>query len=777
MTLSRELGAPDPAGPQLCPVQIRLLGRFAVYRGEVRVAPRVFGGRQARRLLRLLAVRRGTLVSKDAAAEALWADRLPADPAGNVEILVSRIRGALGDRSLIETGPAGYTLVGDDRITVDAEVFAAGVARGRALLDTDAGAALGALTEALALWRGEPLLEDTDAEWARAPRRRWADALVQALDGAATAALTVGDAGTAASWARIACQRQPLREVSALLLVRALAAGGDRAAALTAFDAFRARLGEELGVDPSAAALAVRQRVLLDEDATAPGPSARPGRGAVLAESARDLLALVSVLGRPTPVGLAAAVTGRGLRETLAELDGLRRTGFVRATAEGWVSAGPGWAVVEPQRRARLHLLVAETLQGRGADPIEVAMHLRAGGAHEGAARLLAAAADDRLRRIRDEEALRCAQAGLAQPAPGPHRSTLLAVRAEVYRRRGQLARARADLVSALEDTAAHPDRSRLLARLAILETRSRSTALGDELAKLAIAEAGADAAARGQALAAAAIIDLTLPRFGRARRRFRQAQALLELAGDPHGAARLAYWRSMASFMTGRIARAEQELNLLVQLPLLPPELLRLWYPRTSRGYARVFLGRLDGALADIEAALSWARSVDHPAVQCNCLWQRSEALAAAGAADRALDSAQAALELARRMGHAEGLAAAQRGLGIAWQAAGDGGRAELAFRRSMAAARRVPLFAGWAAARLGLVLVQQGRLDEAAPMIDAAAAHAIPLVRHEGRWAYAELLHARADPAATRVAADALQAARSAGHLALVPRLAALT
>ncbi|WP_167487555.1 bacterial transcriptional activator domain-containing protein [Nocardia terpenica] len=773
--LSRELGAPDPAGPQLCPVQIRLLGRFAVYRGEVRVAPRVFGGRQARRLLRLLAVRRGTLLSKDAAAEALWADRLPADPGGNVEILVSRIRGALGDRSLIETGPAGYTLVGDERIAVDTEVFAAGVARGRALLGTDPGAALGTLTEALALWRGEPLLEDTDAEWSRAPRRRWADALLQALDAAATAALAVGDAGTAASWARIACQRQPLREVSALLLVRALAAGGDRAAALTAFDAFRARLAEELGVDPSAAALALRQRVLLDEVATVPGP--RPERGAALAESARDLLALVSVLERPTPAGLAAAVTGRGLRETLTELEGLRRHGFVQARPDGWVSAGPQWAVVEPARRARLHLLLAETLEGRGADPIEVAMHLSAGGAHDGAARSLAAAADDRLRRIRDEEALRCAEAGLAQPAPGPHRSTLLAVRAEVYRRRGQLARARADLVSALEDTAAHPDRSRLLARLAILETRSRSTALGDELAKLAIAEAGADPAARGQALAAAAIIDLTLPRFGRARRRFRQAQALLELAGDPHGAARLAYWRSMASFMTGRVAQAEQELNLLVQLPLLPQELLRLWYPRTSRGYARVFLGRLDEALADIEAALTWARSVDHPAVQCNCLWQRSEALAAVGATDRALDSAQAALELARRMGHAEGIAAAQRGLGIAWQAAGEAGRAELAFRRSMAAARRVPLFAGWASARLGLVLVQQGRLSEAAPMIDAAVAHAIPLVRHEGRWAYAELLHARADPAAARVAQDALQAARSAGHLALVPRLAALT
>ncbi len=50
-----------------------------------------------------------------------------------------------------------------------------------------------------------------------------------------------------------------------MLLVYALAASGDRAAALATFDEFGRRLGEELGVDPSAEALTLRQRVLLSE--------------------------------------------------------------------------------------------------------------------------------------------------------------------------------------------------------------------------------------------------------------------------------------------------------------------------------------------------------------------------------------------------------------------------------------------------------------------------------------------------------------------------------
>ena len=257
--------------------RIRLLGRFAVDRDGQEIALREFGGRLARRLLRLLALRRGTLVPKDLIAGALWPDDPPADPAGNIEVLVSRIRRALGDRTLIRTGPGGYVLADGGRCWVDAEAFLAAVQAGRATLAARPAEALASFRAALGIWRGEPLPEDTYADWAQADRRHLSLAYLEALDGAAAAALdspAAAAAAEAASWARQAVAAEPLRESSVLLLVRALAAAGDQAGALAAFDEYRDRLAAETGLDPTPQARQVRQRMLAGQPAGGqPGPS------------------------------------------------------------------------------------------------------------------------------------------------------------------------------------------------------------------------------------------------------------------------------------------------------------------------------------------------------------------------------------------------------------------------------------------------------------------------------------------------------------------------
>src|SRR6185437_4610276 len=113
-------------------IRIRLLGRFAVERDGQEIALASFGGRLARQLLRLLALRRGTLVVKEQIADALWPDSPPANPAGNIEVLVSRIRRATGDRALVRTGPGGYALADGERCWVDAEAFLSAVQAGQA---------------------------------------------------------------------------------------------------------------------------------------------------------------------------------------------------------------------------------------------------------------------------------------------------------------------------------------------------------------------------------------------------------------------------------------------------------------------------------------------------------------------------------------------------------------------------------------------------------------------------------------------------------------------
>jgi tetratricopeptide (TPR) repeat protein len=336
------------------------------------------------------------------------------------------------------------------------------------------------------------------------------------------------------------------------------------------------------------------------------------------------------------------------------------------------------------------------------------------------------------------------------------------------------LAAARADFTAALDGLDDPAARSRVLARLAILDARTADAARGGELAKLAIAEAGGEPAALGQALAAGAIIDLAEGSLARARYRVRRAARLLDRAGDSRGSALLMYWRAMACFTGGSLREAAAELDRLARLPVGRGEVLRLWSPRAARGHTLVLLGRAADGLAEIDEALALARAAGHPAVEAECLWHRAEALAALGQAGEAIEAAEESARIAGRIGHAEWTAAAHRGLGIACEAAGLSGRAVSAYRRSLEAAGDIPLFRSWAAARLGALLARGGQPDEAAPHVQAALAGAIPLTRHEARWARAELLASQGNDGAGRAAAaTALGQAQDAGYLILVPRL----
>lgn len=234
-------------------IDVRLLGRFCVLRGNDEVRPSAFGGRQSRQLLRMLAIRRGQFVSNDVLAEAIWPGALPANPATALNVLVHRARRALGDTALIVTGAAGYSLTETGRCRVDSEVFLANVAAGAdRLAGGQVGAALACFQVALDGWGGEPLAEDAYEDWAQPFRTRLDQAHTEALEGAARAALALGSIDEAARWAEEAISSRPLREAPYVVLARALARSGDFASAVAALDRLRHRVASELGAEPSA---------------------------------------------------------------------------------------------------------------------------------------------------------------------------------------------------------------------------------------------------------------------------------------------------------------------------------------------------------------------------------------------------------------------------------------------------------------------------------------------------------------------------------------------
>jgi hypothetical protein len=112
-------------------IEVQLLGRFLVRRSGEEVPAASFGGRLVRVLIRLLVSRRGSFVSRDVLAEALWPERMPADPTTNLRVLVQRARAALGDAALIVTGSGGYSFSAADSCGVDTETFLVRVKAGR----------------------------------------------------------------------------------------------------------------------------------------------------------------------------------------------------------------------------------------------------------------------------------------------------------------------------------------------------------------------------------------------------------------------------------------------------------------------------------------------------------------------------------------------------------------------------------------------------------------------------------------------------------------------
>ncbi len=245
-------------------MRLGLLGQLETGTGGSKVtAPK------PRALLAYLAVHRDAPVSTDRIAEALWGNDLPKDPAGAVAFHVSRIRALVGEH-IIETTPLGYRLGAS--VETDIEEFTALVGEGRDVAAGDPERGIELLDRALALWRGPPLADVADADFAQTEIRRLDELRLQAEEGRAEASLQLGEAEGLVARLEGLVAAHPLRERSVGLLMDALLACGRPAEALAAHESCRARLVSELGVAPGAALQARYDRIL---------GAPEPGRGEV----------------------------------------------------------------------------------------------------------------------------------------------------------------------------------------------------------------------------------------------------------------------------------------------------------------------------------------------------------------------------------------------------------------------------------------------------------------------------------------------------------------
>jgi len=319
----------------------QVLGTVAVRAtGDITVSPRL------RRLLASLLVDAGSVVPVDRLADILWGDAPPLNIENAVQSLVSRLRATLraagiagDDSEVVLTRSPGYVL-STPPDTIDAGRFAHLIDGAR---DAPPERAVDLFDRALALWRGPPYAEFAGEPFVLAEAGRLDELHAAARSDRAEALMTLGRHDEAVTALEALTTDHPLHERSHGRLMRALHGSGRTADALAVFRRLRARLDEELGIEPSSELQELHTR-LLRRDATldaaapaaSPAPPAdrpHPARAPAAVRTGNLPAALTRLIGRDSAMTAIAELLTTARVVTLTGTGGVGKTSLTLAVA------------------------------------------------------------------------------------------------------------------------------------------------------------------------------------------------------------------------------------------------------------------------------------------------------------------------------------------------------------------------------------------------------------------------------------------------------------
>ncbi|MDH2430735.1 BTAD domain-containing putative transcriptional regulator [Sphaerisporangium sp. TRM90804] len=262
-------------------IRFHVLGPLRVFRGQTEIT---LASEKQRAVLALLLLRAGSPVRRQEIIDAVWGEETPDSVVNLVQTYVGRLRRRVDPDRVARSNTSWLVGLGSayavrmDRCDVDLVRFRAAAAQARQAASPRES--LGFLLQALCLWQG-PCLADLEHPlkghpWIRALDQERVGVLAQA----AGLALDLGMAAEVVPQLRAVATAEPLNEIVHAWLVLALAASGAQAEALAAYESTRARLSEELGVDPSPQLREAHLRVLRQEAAAAPAYEPPPAEAA-----------------------------------------------------------------------------------------------------------------------------------------------------------------------------------------------------------------------------------------------------------------------------------------------------------------------------------------------------------------------------------------------------------------------------------------------------------------------------------------------------------------
>ena len=235
-------------------MEFRILGPL-----EVVDRGRVVGlaGPKQRVLLSALLLTPNRAVSVDRLTDALWPAGPPAATANALQFHISQLRKLLGDGVVVTQGPGYLLRVEANQLDLLRFEQLAAQAAG-----ADAAHASRLLTEALALWRGEPLADLADDSSSQAEIQRLEAVRLAALELRIDADLALGRHSQLVPELEALGREHPLNEHLSGALMRALYGAGRQAEALDVYRRTRQTFVDELGIEPSPALRELEQAIL-----------------------------------------------------------------------------------------------------------------------------------------------------------------------------------------------------------------------------------------------------------------------------------------------------------------------------------------------------------------------------------------------------------------------------------------------------------------------------------------------------------------------------------
>ena len=238
-------------------LQFRILGPLEILDDD---RPVHLGGRNQRALLTLLLLRANQAISTERLVDDLWGEHPPRTATTSLQNAVSQLRKLLGPECL-RTQTAGYVLdVAPEQL--DLSRFEQLAREARAADEADRARLL---REALALWRGPPLADVEQEDFAQGEIRRLEELRLGVLEERIAADLELDVDSELVAEIESLVGKHPLRERLRSQLMLALYRTGRQADALAAYHAARRALLDELGLEPGPELQALYGSILRQE--------------------------------------------------------------------------------------------------------------------------------------------------------------------------------------------------------------------------------------------------------------------------------------------------------------------------------------------------------------------------------------------------------------------------------------------------------------------------------------------------------------------------------